>query len=150
VAGTGLSVTGGKGNDTIAPSGSDNVFVYAAGDGDDVIADFTAGDKIKITKGTPEVATEGNDVVITIGTGSITLTDAAANVNNIIILDKNDAQIYPANSSALLVDNNFAQDDLHDITAATRADVSLGDLDLNRNATVLDAPTVTYGTDDDK
>ncbi len=151
VAGTGLVVNPGKGNDYVSLGGASNTIIYASGDGDDTIADFTAAnDKIKVTKGSPELATDGNDALINVDSGSITLTDAAANVNNIIILDKNDAQIYPANSSALLVDNNFAQDDLHDITAATRADVSLGDLDLNRNATVLDAPTVTYGTDDDK
>lgn len=78
VAGSNLTITGGKGNDYLSNDGSANTFVYASGDGNDVIANFTEEDKIKISKVTVKsVKTENSDVVITVGKGTITLEDAA-------------------------------------------------------------------------
>ncbi len=52
VAGSNLTISGGKGNDYLVNEGTENTFVYASGDGNDVIANFTSEDKIKISKGT--------------------------------------------------------------------------------------------------
>ncbi len=86
VAGSNLTITGGKGNDYLSNDGSANTFVYSNGDGDDVIANFTEEDKIKISKVTVKsVKTENSDVVITVGKGTITLEDAAGqdiSINN--------------------------------------------------------------------
>ena len=111
VAGTGLTVTGGKGDDSIdLGTGGNNLFVYASGAGDDVIADFTATDKLKVSKGTPSVASDGSDVVVTVGTGSMTLTDAAG--QNVSVLDKNNkATDYPTTAAAdLLLSDNYSVD----------------------------------------
>ena len=86
IAGSNLTISGGKGNDYLVNEGTENTFVYASGDGNDVIANFTSEDKIKISKGTVNsVKTEGYDVVIKVGKGSITLEDAAGqdiSINN--------------------------------------------------------------------
>ena len=90
VLGTGVSVTGGKGDDYFT-SGGGNTFIYASGDGDDVIADFTSNDRLKVTSGDFKVNTDGSDVIVSVTkgnvTGSITLSDAVGKF--ITILDSN-------------------------------------------------------------
>lgn len=49
----------------------DRTFVYASGDGDDLIEDYADGETIKITDGTIDtVSISGNNVVIKVGSGS--------------------------------------------------------------------------------
>ncbi len=111
--GQNISISGGKGNDTLTSSGEGNTFIYASGDGNDIIADFSTADKIKITKGTFKVTTDGSDVLVKVGSGSIKLTDAAG--QDISIIDKNGTiQTYPtaAGNVAWFLedDNNFSAD----------------------------------------
>ena len=74
-------IYGGKGNDTLTGGNGDDIFVYANGDGNDVITDYIAGeDKIHFTSGTPKFKVNGNDVVITVGSGKITVKGAADRV----------------------------------------------------------------------
>ena len=81
VAGSNTTVTGGKGNDSlISNKTGGNVFVYANGDGNDVITNFAATDKISITSGKASVAIKDDDVVFTVGKGKITVKDAAKNI----------------------------------------------------------------------
>ena len=64
------------GNDTIY-LGETNVIKYSSGDGNDTIYSFDGDDKIKITSGNISNAKlKSNDVVITVGKGSITLKDS--------------------------------------------------------------------------
>ena len=94
VAGSSLTVSGGRGDDKITFSGNGNTFLYASGDGNDVIADFAASrDKIKITSGKVSVESDGADVGITVDAGSIKLEGAAG--QTISILDnKNKTTTY--------------------------------------------------------
>ena len=84
VAGSGAdTLKGGKGADTLTGGGGKDVFVYASGDGNDVITDYTASDKIKITGGTYSTVTSGNDIKIKVGSGSILLKNAKGRTLNI-------------------------------------------------------------------
>lgn len=69
------TLSGGKGNDTMTGGKGKDVFVYAKGDGNDTITDYTAGqDKIKISSGSiSKTKVSGKDVIFTVGTGSITV-----------------------------------------------------------------------------
>ena len=83
VLGTGNSVVGGKGDDIFYGGAGGNTFLHAAGsDGDDVIVDFTAGDKFKVTKGKiNSVTVAGEDILVEVKNGknlnTVTLQDAA-------------------------------------------------------------------------
>ena len=71
---------GGKGNDTLTGGDGPDVFVYANGDGKDIISDYEEDDVIRITKGTiTDISTNAKtgEVVFKIGKGTITLKDAA-------------------------------------------------------------------------
>ena len=112
VFGSATTVIGGKGNDTITSGNGENIFVYAQGDGKDVIADFAEDDKIKITKGTFKASTSGKDIIVTVGSGSIKLTGAAG--QKISIIDaKGTETTYPQSANVtwfLEDDNNFDVD----------------------------------------
>ena len=148
VLGANITVTGGKGDDTITSSGKGNVFAYSTGDGDDVIADFSTNDKLKISKGTPDISVEGNDVIVKVGNGSITLEDVAC--QDITILDaKNKSKIY--STIDLLTDENFNPlTTLDNIVENPRANYSPDNFETSSN---IENPTtkdtlVTYGADE--
>ena len=85
VYGNYITVIGGKGNDMIAGSSSYNykVYKYANGDGNDNIYGYNSTDTIQITSGTYSTQQSGQDVIITVGTGKITVEDAANKTLNI-------------------------------------------------------------------
>ena len=106
VAGTGLEVNPGKGNDYVDFKADRNTFVYTSGDGDDVIADFSASDKITISKNKkdPVVTTDnGNTVIDVDGKGSITLKGYTSSTVNI-----NGADTPITSSADLLADDNYS------------------------------------------
>lgn len=75
------SLAGGTGQDTLTGGDGEDIFVYASGDGNDVITDYIAGeDKIHFKSGTPKFKVNGSDVVITVGSGKITVKGAADRV----------------------------------------------------------------------
>ena len=111
------TITGGKGNDSIdIASADDAVIKYASGDGKDKVLYFGSDDTLHITKGSYSVKTSGNDVVVKVGKGSITLKDAVG--TSISIKDssgKVTTKTYA--SSALFAEDNFATaDNLSSIT----------------------------------
>ena len=80
-----MTINGGTGNDTLSfTQYKYNVIQYANGDGDDVVLNYHSEDKIQITDGSEyTTTTSGNDVIITVGDGSITLKDAKDKTINI-------------------------------------------------------------------
>ena len=144
------TLTGGAGNDTLNGGAGKNVFVYSSGDGNDTIVDFQKGkDKVKIAGGDYTAAASGNDVVITVGSGTITLKDAAG--GKVTILDKNNkasTKVYTATQSRtmeLLADNNFMTDtaEIDDISKVSEDNYSVGEVgksntdELTQNSTLL-------------
>ena len=126
-----VSIFGGKGNDTIESydhrgtisggTGKDFLFLssyrenliqYASGDGKDTIYGFNAGDTLQITKGSYKTSTKGNDVIMKVGSGSITLKDGKS--TKITIIDssgKTATKNYGSSSFELFAEDNFATTD---------------------------------------
>lgn len=113
------TITGGKGNDVIDISLADEVVIkYASGDGKDTVENFDSDDVLHITKGSYSVSTNGDDVVVKVGKGSITLKDAAGQEISIKnSKGKVTTKTYSV-SSALFAENNFVTaDNLSEIIA---------------------------------
>ena len=95
--GSNATINAGKGNDTIIGSsvaGGKNIFVYADGDGNDVITNYAATDIISITSGTATPKNSGkSDVVFTVGTGTITIKDGKDKI--ITYIDKDGEKTFP-------------------------------------------------------
>lgn len=105
------TISGGRGNDTIKVDGTERttntIVEYADGDGDDVInSGYFSSYKIKLTSGTlKETLKSGSDIILKVGTGSITLKNVANSYNlsvngNIISVDSKNATQQPTVVSA--------------------------------------------------
>ncbi len=71
-----ILVNGGTGDDTIdGRNGFDNIYQYEMGDGDDVILNISRYDTIQITGGSYSTVANGDDIIIKVGDGSITVKD---------------------------------------------------------------------------
>ena len=118
-SGDNTTITGGKGNDSIVLGWDNNIIKYSSGDGKDIIKFFHSDDTLHITKGSYKVKASGNDVIVTVGKGSITLKDAAG--QNISIKNssgKVTTKSYGTYSYDLLEEDNFVTaDNISDILA---------------------------------
>ena len=77
LTGAANTVIGGAGNDTMIGSRYTDTFLYANGDGNDVITNYGNSDRIKIVNGDMSGASvEGTDFIIFVGNGSLTIQDA--------------------------------------------------------------------------
>ena len=100
-------LNGGAGNDTLTGGAGKDVFKYANGQGKDTITDYAAGqDTLQISSGAISKATLANsnkDVVFTVGTGSITLQNAAT--KTISLKDSNGS--YTASDTVITLGSDF-------------------------------------------
>ena len=153
VEGTGLTLNTGKGNDYVDFANSGNTFVYATGEGNDVIADFTVNsDRVKITSGKSITLTnDGDDTVIKVDKGTITLKDQT--LSSFVYYDKNDNPVALSAVADLMESDNFmtAEDDLGAITGTGDLLGDLADTQAfpNSDLTTLtkQSTLVTYGND---
>ena len=176
VEGSGLTITGGKGDDAIdLGSGTKNAVVYANGDGFDVINGFNPGDdQLHVTKGTIAIEHFGDDILVKVGNGRVTLKDAytkddAIDGMNLTIYGKTndtvgtqyfvpDNQFYknaPGASDVLLEDNNYSADaaNLSEMVEPHAATYTPYDFDSSLSLTKEDKLTsaaVTYSGDSNK
>ena len=80
------TVTGGAGNDTIygdSLSSYGTTYQYASGDGNDVIYGYQSKDTVTITGGSYTTSTVKNNVLIKVGSGTVTLVGAKGKSINI-------------------------------------------------------------------
>ena len=83
-SGSSVTIIGGKGNDTLTNSGNKAIYSYANGDGKDVITNFGATDTLHITSGTIKNSViSGNDLILNIGSGSVTVKDVVGGTINL-------------------------------------------------------------------
>ena len=137
------TIIGDKGNDTLQGGSGADVFVYASGDGNDIIVDYAVEDTIQITKGTAKVAASGDDVIFTIGSGKITL--AGASNKTVSYVEGGNKKTYSNSASNVLEDDNFITDnDLSALVQSKTADYSLVQASLIQKKNQL--PSVTYSS----
>lgn len=74
-----VTIMAGRGNDKVNLSEESslyNVLQYVDGDGDDTVYGYSSDDKIQIINSSYTTTTSGNDVIIKVGDGKITLKNA--------------------------------------------------------------------------
>ena len=80
-SGASATIIGGTGDDTINLGGSESenvLILYNVGDGNDSIVGFSATSTLSISSDEYSSTTSGNDIVVTVEDGSITLSGAAS------------------------------------------------------------------------
>ena len=75
-SGADVKISGGKGNDLLTGGKGKDVYIYAQGDGKDVITNYGEEDIISIESGAVDVSTSGKNIIFKVGTGKITLQKA--------------------------------------------------------------------------
>ncbi|MBR1647905.1 MAG: hypothetical protein IJ685_14205, partial [Selenomonadaceae bacterium] len=113
-----VSLKGNAGNDFIDLYSVSCVIAYNSGDGNDTVTGFDGNDTLKVY-GSYTRSTVGNDVVVKVGSGSITLKNAKGTTLNI----SNFASSADLVSSAdLASDDWISADDTNFVTSDTRLD----------------------------
>ena len=79
----GTTIYGGTGDDYVTNEAADFVYNYTVGDGNDTIEGFNEASKVRISGGDYTASASGNDVILKVGDGSITLKDTKGKVLNI-------------------------------------------------------------------
>ena len=105
------TLIGGGGNDTLQGGDKADIFVYSAGDGNDILYNVGANDTISIVSGTVDFdSVKGDTVIFTVGNGKISVEGAAG--KKITYRDENGktSKLY-SNPTANVVDNWFVADD---------------------------------------
>ena len=101
-------MNGQAGNDTLTGGAGKDTFVYANGGGSDIVTDYAAGyDTLQISSGSiskTALANSSKDMVITVGTGKVTLKNAAGKT----ISMKDTRGSYTMSKSAITLGSNFA------------------------------------------
>ena len=89
------TITGGKGNDTVENYGSEVLFQYTNGDGKDIIYGFNETSTLSIFDSSYSTKKSGEDLIVKIGDGKITLQGAAylsdVNITKGLTLDNKSA-----------------------------------------------------------
>ena len=136
------TLNGGAGNDTLTGGKGADVFVYTAGEGDDVITDYTASqkDKIQIANGTiSQTLYSGKDVTFTIGDGSLTIKNGKSQKITVEYVESRISQDY-----SLFTDENFiGGSTLDEISAVSDTNYSVGQIRANNFESIAQTDTLT-------
>ncbi len=125
------TLDGGAGNDTLTGGKGNDLFIFSGGN--DVITDYAAGDKISVSGAIKKATVNDSDVVLTVGSDSLTVKNGAnktltiinsAGKENSTVIGGGGADIFVYNSgdgNDIITD--YTSDDIISITSAT-ADVT--------------------------
>ena len=72
------TINGGTGNDSIRNESDDVLFIYKSGDGNDKILGFNETSTLSIVGGSYSTKKSGDDIIVTVGNGKISLIGAAS------------------------------------------------------------------------
>jgi Ca2+-binding RTX toxin-like protein len=134
------TLIGGAGNDSLKGGKGSDIFLYNNGDGNDVIYDYTSDDRIKITKGIATVKKNGSDIIVTVGTGKITVKDAADKV--VTYLDaKGKTNYYPKPTKDSIVINGTSVTVLEEYKSDT---FDVGNVKNGNKVKRIDASPVSH------
>ncbi len=122
------TIIGGKGKDTLTGGKGKNVYIYNNGDGKDIITDYKSSDKIQIDS-SYSTQVSGQDVIIKVGSGSITLKDAIDKKLNI------DTSLNYIESAWFAQDDNFITDDIDSIFETATNNYNVGSIEVLNNST---------------
>ena len=76
-SGSKTTIIGGKGDDSVTNDGKQVVFQYSSGDGNDILYGFYQGSKIFIAEKGYHSKIKGDDMILSVGDGQITIDGAA-------------------------------------------------------------------------
>lgn len=142
------TLTGGKGNDILTGGEGKNIFVYAAGDGNDIITDYTAKqDKIQITSGSvTKTSYKNDDIIFTVKKGILTsgtLTVKDGRNKKITFIDSGGKNIVSAVSNENISNfwfieeqSNFNDSDILDSIVKMDVDSSQIGVDFMQNSVI--------------
>ncbi len=136
---TAITIEGGRGDDVIIGKGLAQTFLYASGDGNDLIQDFKINSTLQIGdgKGTYSTVKSGSDIIVIVGDGQVTLQGATKlSKLNIAGIYENSLNINGTNSSESIINS---------LTGATIHTFSGNDTINNWGANVL----IDSGADND-
>ena len=80
------TLNGGKGNDTLTGGTGKDVFFFASSEGNDIITDYssTQGDLIRLGTSSMSTSMSGNNVILKVSTGKITVNNAKSQQVSVI------------------------------------------------------------------
>ncbi|MBR1730799.1 MAG: hypothetical protein IJ728_14885, partial [Selenomonadaceae bacterium] len=132
-----VTIVGGTGDDTINASATyGDVFEYTNGDGKDIIQNYSSNDTIHIIEGTiSDTIISNNDLIINIGTGSMTLLDAKY---KLVTIQNSDGSISEIDGTPKwkIDGTTAAYSDLITITGLKNG-VTVNDISLNNDVVTL-------------
>lgn len=111
-----ITLSGGSGNDYLENwYGMDITYKFGKSDGKDSVKGFNDGDTIQITSGTHSAKKSGKNVIITVGTATLTLLDAVGKkINFVSAAGKTSTKTFTKSikkadvSATLLTESKFA------------------------------------------
>ena len=142
--GVNVTVEGGTGDDSITNphhNARGAVYVYKSGDGNDTINGLGITDTVLIASGSWTTTKSGNDIIVTVGNGSITLKDAKAQPINFI-----DANGQPTVLTVESVPDEFLTYNDKKTAVTLSADFDFGSLaadDYDSKVSTIDAAAVS-------
>ena len=135
-----ITISGGSGNDYLRNSGGRYItYNFGKSYGNDTVVGFNADDTIKITSGKYSATTSGNNVIVSVGSSSLTLKNAVGKAINFISSSgKTSTKTFSAVSNAnvaelwFAAENDFAAEDLTSIVKNSPIATSYDKLDATR------------------
>ena len=146
-----MTLSGGKGNDYLRNSGGKHItYRFAKNAGNDTVVGFNSSDTVQIVSGKYSASTSGKNVVVKVGSSTLTLKNAAGKeINFINSSGETESKTYSAKKAAktydLIADDNFfASNDLSSLVKEKDVSTYADELSLNVKELGMKSNLVAY------